>query len=81
MSKIIPLDSGLNIGEVVPVLAHDGQQHMAKVVSARNEPTMGRPDRWDIRVRVDLGGGTFVNRHLTAPGSEPGMTVVALIDN
>lgn len=81
MSRITPLAYELKVGAEVPVLADDGQQYKAEVVSAENVPTSGHPDRWHIRVRVHLGGGKFVVRHLSAPGSEPGKTVVVLIDN
>ena len=81
MSRMRPLDHELRIGSVVPVLADDGRQYKAEVVSAENVPTAGNPDRWQIKVRVPLGGGKFVTRRLSAPGSEPGKTVVVLIDN
>lgn len=81
MSKIKFLDYGLKIGAIVPVLADDGQQYKAEVVSAENVPTSGHPDNWHIQVRLHLGGGGFATRHLSAPGSQPGKSVVILINN
>lgn len=83
MSQIRPLDRGYRTGDVVHVRTDDGNTAWAEVISAQNRPTSGHPQRWEIRVRVDLEtlSGGFREYWLSAPGVTPGPSVVVLIDD
>ena len=45
MSQIRPLDRGFRIGDLVHVRMDDGNTAWAEVISAKNRPTSGHPQR------------------------------------
>ena len=68
MSKLTSLNRRFKIGQGVPVLTEDGEHLKAEVMSAKNVPTGGHPQRWQIGIPREVAEACLA--HTVADATE-----------